>query len=107
MKRVPQEHVGSGELVDHTEIAGLTPELGEPTSYNPLVRSDEPSEIKERYSSPRNPARFQLISKSNSQGCVYFANSNLAFIALRVAMRRTLDHKRHEPRHERRDRPPV
>jgi hypothetical protein len=34
----------------------------------PGVRSDESSEIKERYSSPRNPARFQLISKSNSQG---------------------------------------
>jgi hypothetical protein len=37
MKRVPQEHVGSGEFVDHTEIAGLAPELGEPTAYNRLV----------------------------------------------------------------------
>jgi hypothetical protein len=44
----------------------------------PGVRSDELSEIKERYSSLRNPARFQLISKSNSQGCSTFASSNAA-----------------------------
>jgi hypothetical protein len=44
----------------------------------PGVRSDESSEIKERYSSPRNPARFQLISKSNSQGCGHAKNWNPA-----------------------------
>jgi hypothetical protein len=32
-----QEHVGSGELVDDVEIAGCTPKLGEPTTYDGSV----------------------------------------------------------------------
>src|SRR6202008_2164114 len=34
MQRILQEHVGSGELVNDAEIAGLTPEVCKPVAYD-------------------------------------------------------------------------
>jgi len=37
MQRVFQQHVRRRNLVDHTQIAGLAPKIGEPTADNSLV----------------------------------------------------------------------
>jgi hypothetical protein len=37
VKRILQEHVWSGQLVDNAEIAGRTPELREPTTYDDFI----------------------------------------------------------------------
>ncbi|WP_277047898.1 hypothetical protein [Caballeronia mineralivorans] len=37
MQRVAQKHVGSGKLIDDIEIAGLAPEIGEPSAYDRFV----------------------------------------------------------------------
>ena len=37
VQRILQEHVGRGELVDDVELAGLSPEIGEPTADNGFV----------------------------------------------------------------------
>src|ERR1700756_320799 len=37
MQRIFEQHVGGGDLIDDTEIDGLAPELGEPTTNDGLV----------------------------------------------------------------------
>jgi hypothetical protein len=37
MQRVFQQHVGCGDLIDHVQVAGLAPEVGEPTADDCLV----------------------------------------------------------------------
>src|SRR4030081_3357885 len=37
MQRVPQEHIGRSEFIDNSEVAGLTPEIGEPATHDSLV----------------------------------------------------------------------
>src|SRR5258706_14546559 len=37
VQRVLKKHVRSGKLVDDVEVAGLAPEIGEPTAHDGLV----------------------------------------------------------------------
>src|SRR5439155_18636227 len=37
VKRVVQQHIGGSDLVDDAEVAGLSPEFGEPAADNGLV----------------------------------------------------------------------